>query len=255
MPQLEEATDAFADNPTSFEDGRHIAYARILTSCSQFAISPRFLREDCAEIANDAELSSSVPKWMNTAAHVSIGGKVLVLEDGPDTINSDDEESTKEEHGEVLTGMSVGDLKQPATLSQSEAARQKAIATAIKGPQAPPRAQSPASPSSVRVEARGSGLPRSSSSSYFPDPSTVRSEVETSGPHNSPKPAPAPRKGKGGSRKGSKDLKAVTRPADHSESSHPMVTRRKASGAGGLRPEVGSGQTDTCVPHGHPSKT
>jgi hypothetical protein len=41
MPQLEEAMNAFPDNPTPFEDGSHIAFARILTSCSQFAISPR----------------------------------------------------------------------------------------------------------------------------------------------------------------------------------------------------------------------
>jgi hypothetical protein len=43
-----------------------------------------------------------------------------------------------------------------------------------------------------------------------------------------------------------------------SESSYGMTTRsqaKKASGAGGLRPGVGSGQTDTCVAKGHPSKT
>jgi hypothetical protein len=170
-------------------------------------------------------------------------------------MNSDDEESLKEEHGEVLTGMYVGGVKQPIILSQSEAARQRAIATAIKGLQGSPWAQSSASPSSVRVEASGSDLSRSSSSSRFPDPSTARPEVETSGPHNSPKSASAPQKGKGGTKKGSKGSKAVTRPADDSESSPPMLTRRKASGAGGLRPAVGSGQTDTCVPQGHPSKT
>jgi hypothetical protein len=36
---------------------------------------------------------------------------------------------------------------------------------------------------------------------------------------------------------------------------HPMETRRRASGAGGLRPGGGSGQTDTCVANGNPSKT
>jgi hypothetical protein len=42
------------------------------------------------------------------------------------------------------------------------------------------------------------------------------------------------------------------------ESTHGMITRsqaKTASGAGGLRPAVGSGQTDTCVANGHPSKT
>jgi hypothetical protein len=44
MPQLEEIMNAFVENPTSFDDGSHVAFARILTSCSQFAISPRFHR-------------------------------------------------------------------------------------------------------------------------------------------------------------------------------------------------------------------
>jgi hypothetical protein len=34
-----------------------------------------------------------------------------------------------------------------------------------------------------------------------------------------------------------------------------MQTRSQQSGAGGLRPGGGSGQTDTCVAHGNPSKT
>jgi hypothetical protein len=117
---------------------------------------------------------------MNTAARVSIGSRVLVLENGPDTMNSDDEESTKEEHGDELTGVYVGGLKQLIVLSQSEAARQRAIAMPIKGLQGPPKPQSPASPSSVRVEASGSDLPRFPPSPRFPDPSTASSEVETS---------------------------------------------------------------------------
>jgi hypothetical protein len=39
------------------------------------------------------------------------------------------------------------------------------------------------------------------------------------------------------------------------KATHPMQTRKRASGAGCLRPGGGSGQTDTCVASGNPSKT
>jgi hypothetical protein len=59
-----------------------------------------------------------------------------------------------------------------------------------------------------------------------------------------------------------KAKKMARRPLEKSsqagESIHGMTTRsqaKKASGAGGLRPAVGSGQTDTCVAGGQPSKT
>jgi hypothetical protein len=39
------------------------------------------------------------------------------------------------------------------------------------------------------------------------------------------------------------------------KASHPMQTRKPPSGAGGLRSGGGSGQTDTCVAQGNPSKT
>jgi hypothetical protein len=51
--------------------------------------------------------------------------------------------------------------------------------------------------------------------------------------------------------------KAATKPAV-SEATQPMTTRSKskeASRAGGLRSVGGSGQTDTCVAKGNPSKT
>jgi hypothetical protein len=50
----------------------------------------------------------------------------------------------------------------------------------------------------------------------------------------------------------------VEKSSQANESTHGMITRsqaKKASGAGSLRPAVGSGQTDTCVVYGHPSKT
>jgi hypothetical protein len=60
---------------------------------------------------------------------------------------------------------------------------------------------------------------------------------------------------KHGKGKGSRGPKTVTRPTKEQESSHPMNTRGKASRAGGLRQVGGSGQTDTCVANGNPSKT
>jgi hypothetical protein len=56
------------------------------------------------------------------------GGRDLVLENGPDTMNSSDEESATEEHSDVLTGMYTAGLKAPVVLSQSEVARQRASA-------------------------------------------------------------------------------------------------------------------------------
>jgi hypothetical protein len=48
--------------------------------------------------------------------------------------------------------------------------------------------------------------------------------------------------------------KAAAKPADP-EASHPKRTRQQASRAGSLRGVGGSGQTDTRVANGNPSKT
>jgi hypothetical protein len=57
-----------------------------------------------------------------------------------------------------------------------------------------------------------------------------------------------------------KEQKAPKQPVKGQESpeakaSHPMITRQRASGTGGLRSGGGSGSTDTCVAQGNPSKT
>jgi hypothetical protein len=63
-----------------------------------------------------------------------------------------------------------------------------------------------------------------------------------------PEPKPAPEA------KASKPMKGQESP--ETKVSHPMAARiRIASRAGGLRPGGGSGQTDTCVANGNPSKT
>jgi hypothetical protein len=69
---------------------------------------------------------------MNIAAQVSVGSRDLDKEDGPDTMNSSDEESLKEEHGDELTGMFTQGCTAPVLLSKSETARQRAAGSAMK---------------------------------------------------------------------------------------------------------------------------
>jgi hypothetical protein len=38
--------------------------------------------------------------WMNIAAQVAAGNRKMVLEDGPDQTNSDDDHALEEEHGD-----------------------------------------------------------------------------------------------------------------------------------------------------------
>jgi hypothetical protein len=65
---------------------------------------------------------------IDIAAQVSVESRDLVKEDGLDTMNSSDEESLKEEHGDELTGMSTEGCKAPVPMTQSQVARQKAWA-------------------------------------------------------------------------------------------------------------------------------
>jgi hypothetical protein len=247
MPQLEEAMNDFSQNPSELEDGSHIAFSKILEKCSEYESSPRFLREDSDEILSTPEVAASVPLWMNIAAQASTGSRDLVLENGPDKMNSSDEESPTEEHGEELKGVYVGGIKAPVLISQSEAARQRAVGATIKGKGGQPRPQSPLLPSPERLESSDSDMHES----FLPAPSMGRSEVETSGSRDSSESSLAPRKV--GKKKGSK---TATRRADSPEVSHPMATRsKKKCVAGGTRGVAGSGQTDTCVANGHPSKT
>jgi hypothetical protein len=78
MPQLEEAMNEFSQNPSEQEDGSHIAFSKILGKCAEYESSPRFFREDSDEIRSNPELAAAVPFWMNIAAQVSVGSRVLV---------------------------------------------------------------------------------------------------------------------------------------------------------------------------------
>jgi hypothetical protein len=73
------------------EDGHEIACQRILAAANQFELTPTFLKEDSEAILSDPKKAQLVPQWMCMAEQVAIGGRSRVLEDGPDTPNSDDE--------------------------------------------------------------------------------------------------------------------------------------------------------------------
>jgi hypothetical protein len=248
MPQLEEAMNEFLQNPSEMEDGSHIAFSKILKKCAECETSPRFFRQESDEIRSNPELAAAVPLWMNIAAQVSVGSRDLVFEKGPDVADSSDEGCPTEEHGEKLEGMSVNGIKAPVLISQSDVARQKAAAAYVKSLAQDSWSDSPQASCLERVESSGSDLSRSQSSPSLPAPSKGRPEAKTNGPRDSSESSPAPPKGKG--KKGS-GKKTATRSTGSS-----IVTRSQdACLAGGTRGVTGSGQTDTCVPQRHPSKT
>jgi hypothetical protein len=263
---------------------------------------------------------------LNTAAQVSVGSRNLVSETGPGAMNSSDEDSPEEEHGECFTGVYTHGLKAPVTLSQSEVARQKAASEAYKQvgygkwinsdatastssdcssaatsdvsssdahqtvlwPSRfdPPSGGSPSGDASRRgtlvnsdnedqeemtEDQKRCQLPRSStpveSVPQKVQPPRRVTPVAPSG-ISVPVDPPSPRRGKGKAAARSKvaaapepqvpakgaGKKASTRTADQ-EATNPMVTRQKASGAGGLRGVGGSGKKDTCGANGTPSKS
>jgi hypothetical protein len=110
------------------EDGKHIAFSKILEKTAKYVSPPRFIREDSSEVLNDPLLSETVAFNMNLASEVSTGGRSLVLENGPDTMNPSDDESLVEEHGDEEKNMYTHGFKAPILLSRSEVARQRASA-------------------------------------------------------------------------------------------------------------------------------
>jgi hypothetical protein len=133
IPLIEPAVEEFAQNPSAREDGSHIAYTKILSNVMKFEQLPRILTEDSSELSG-TDLGAAAPIWLNTADQVSVGGRSLVHEDGPNIMNSDEEDSPKEEHGDELTGMYTDGLKAPVILAQSQVAFQKARTAALKSP-------------------------------------------------------------------------------------------------------------------------
>jgi type II secretory pathway pseudopilin PulG len=83
--------EALVNESPDFEDHQEIACQRIAAAANQFESTPQFLKEDCEPILSDPRKAELVPQWMNLAEQVALGCRPRVLQDGPDTHNSDDE--------------------------------------------------------------------------------------------------------------------------------------------------------------------
>jgi hypothetical protein len=138
MTQLEQVLST-GDPNIDDVNGHPIAYVSILLAAQSYEHPPVFLKEDDEQITSNEELAAKVPMWMNIAAQVATGSRRMVHEDGPDVMNSDDDDALEdvkpdEDKGMYTSGM---DLKKwPVKISQQEVARQMAAAQMLKS-QAP----------------------------------------------------------------------------------------------------------------------
>jgi hypothetical protein len=243
---------------------------------------------------------------MAAAGQVATGNRQRVLEDGDDKMASSDEDDPKMKPDE-LTGMYTSEMdpKQgPRKLSQSEAARQRAVAQARKEEMilSVPRVESPdpeftfesTEPPNV-LKSGGSSdddtldrpeyiwsntqgvqrrnkawvrrLADSALSLLAPEPEPAMGAKTEDNPATRSRVVaePSALPPSMGFPKGKKAAASQRAPAgtkvppptlEQQAPEHPMATRtRQASRAGSLRPGGGSGQTDTCVTQGNPSKT
>jgi hypothetical protein len=316
LSQLD-AVLASGDPNVDPEDGHPIAYQRVLAAASEFEIPPIFLKEDCEAIVSDPKKAEVVPRWMCMAERIATGSRPRVLEDGPDTIHSDDEAKKDVEPDEELDMYAPGvDPKLgPTKLSKKEVARQLAAAQILKAQASGSRFQSSCSESDnpdgfdmrhshtrhtfvknaakdlsdsdvgnsiisspVPSEAedhegsvpdhqkmiedakRRTSIPRSPSAGNLVTPKkgkpASRSRAEA-GPQSGKKASP----GTADVPQPTEEQQAPKQPVKGQESpgtkvpTPTMVTRSQASRARGLRSGGGSGQPDTCVANGNPSKT
>jgi hypothetical protein len=111
------------------EEGLEKAGNRILIAANEYELTPTFLKEDCESIVSDPKKAEMVPKWMCMAEQVAIGGRSRVLEDVPDTPNSDDE-AKEDIEPDKLTNMGVS--ISASRISQEVAAQQRALLSAQK---------------------------------------------------------------------------------------------------------------------------
>jgi hypothetical protein len=98
-PTMSEFTRVLSGDTSNLVDGHEIAYERIANACFKYVAPPAFYSADSENFGGIDP--SKVPLWMCTAAHVSIGGRSQVLENGPDTCNSESD-CENEEHGDEL---------------------------------------------------------------------------------------------------------------------------------------------------------
>jgi hypothetical protein len=116
------------------EDGHPIACQRVLAAAAAFENPPVFLKEDSEAIVSDPKKAELVPQWMCLAERVATGSRPRVLEDGPDTLNSD-EEAKEDVEADVEKGMYTAEMDPdlgPKMLTAQEASHQRAIANALK---------------------------------------------------------------------------------------------------------------------------
>jgi hypothetical protein len=160
-------------------------------------------------------MAEKVPMWMSTAAQVATGNRKMVLEDGPDVMNSDKDNGPKEDHEEVLTGMYTSEMDPnlgPQKLSPAQVAAQKAAAQEPKARNVPPRSQSPIGGSSDEDEPTGSEWIWSQTKGCMRGNKSFRDRASTAGSkvQTVSKPTPAPQKGTPEEKKtGSKGPRAV----------------------------------------------
>jgi hypothetical protein len=229
---------------------------------------------------------------MSLAKQVTTGSRRRVLEDGPDKMNSHDEEipnlKPDEEPNMYAPGMDPS--KGPIKWTPSQVAAQKASYQAHKALKSPPRSQSPDNGSSDEDDPYGSEYKWSQTKSCMrknkhwkgpsatsvPAPPAPEPQKALPAPELKALPAPEPRTptalnsddeelsedqkrlvafGKKMSRKGTAQGTSRTKPTTEAQASHLMATRKTASRTGSLRPGGCLGQTDTCVVHYNPSKT
>jgi hypothetical protein len=280
LPQLEEVLST-GDPNVDNSDGHPIAYEVILRESQTYEHPPIFLKEDSDHVVNDESLSEKVQEWMAISQQVATGSHKRVLEDGIDVWDSSDEDDEKMKPDE-LTGMYTAgmDPKQgPVRLTQRQVATQKAafrsssmVSSEVSDSDSPSsvpedqviepivdhqkmvddarkRQAVPRSPSAGNLAALKKGKPATRSRAVAGPPIPVLEPVKKTSTRTPDVPQPT------------KEQQAPKQPTKGqegpvAEATHPMAARtRRASRAGGLRPAGGSGQTDTCVAGGNPSKT
>jgi hypothetical protein len=212
---------------------------------------------------------------MHTAAQIAVGGRKTVLEDGADVCNSESD-SDNEDHGEVLKGMCTDSVPKDANgnpilgkcqLSPTQAEILHLAAVLKSGPSRPSSDYSAILSSSVsegedsidEFYRHNPQVPKFSQLVAIRNPTTEEyaliaqmvqdSRERLKGEKVMPLKSSPP-----------KATRTTPEPEEvvPQKSSHGMTTRSKsksASGAGGVRPTAGSGQKDTCVAKGNPSKT
>jgi hypothetical protein len=231
-----EAVPRSGDPCLDTEDGHDLAYEKILDACSKFASPPVFYRSDQLD-SLEPETAAKVPGWMHSAEQISIGGRRQVLEDGSDVFNSESDPDTDDDHGSEIKdayqgihtdshGDSLGTIhKVPTEQANAMRASAKQASSWVSRMDPPPVQERKAAPMNSDKD----------------DPQTMSYDQERAVKH-ARKMAGAP----------------LEKSSQVNESTHVMVTRsqeKKTNRAGGLPPAVGSGQKDTRVTKGHPSKT